>query len=252
VCGQEHVQAGWVGLCADCWSQIHAWSGPACIRCGLPIASQLAGEEADWICGKCRAGEYEFDFARSYGVYTEPLRSAILLLKFQRRERLGRRLGELLAAVWAEHVEFNAAERPILAPVPLHKTRQRERGFNQAEVLADGLARRLKVDRRTGQQIETRCLLRIRPTVPQTGLSFKQRLENVRGVFRVKSREAVLGRVIVLVDDVMTTGATLSSCASALKKAGAERVLALTLARATPQFPDVSSPGPVEAIDDFG
>ncbi len=209
----------------------------------------MAGEEAE--CAKCRARVYDFDFARSFGLYSEPLRSAILLLKFQRREHLGRRLGALLAAVWSAHPEFDAVKSPILAPVPLHAARQRERGFNQAEVLARSLARRLQSGRReTRHPIETRCLLRIRPTLPQTGLNFRQRVENVRGVFRVTSEEAVRGRVIVLVDDVMTTGATLSSCASALKKAGAERVLALTLARATPQFPDTSSPGPAEMVDE--
>ena len=241
-----------MGLCADCWSQIHAWTGPACPRCGLPIATQLATDESDWLCGKCRVDEYDFDFARSFSVYAEPLRSAILLLKFQRRERLGSQLGELLAELWFDHPEFANAERPILAPVPLHRSRQRQRGFNQAEVLARGLARRLrKESHRTRQQIETRCLLRIRPTVPQTGLTFKQRLENVRGVFRVNSPEAVKGRVIVLLDDVMTTGATLSSCAGGLKKAGAARVLGLTLARATPQFPDGVSPAAEVAVDEF-
>lgn len=240
-----------MGVCEECWSQLHAWAGTVCARCGLPLATQLAGDRADWLCGKCRVGEYDFDFARSFGVYTEPLRSAILLLKFQRRERLGLRLGELLAGVWFDHPEFSAAEQPILVPVPLHRSRQRERGFNQAEVLAHGLARQLRADRRrTRQKIETRCLLRIRPTVPQTGLTFKQRLENVRGVFRVHSPEAVKGHVIVLLDDVMTTGATLSSCAGALKKAGATRVLGLTLARATPQFPDSAAPVPSEAVDE--
>jgi ComF family protein len=242
-----------VGLCAACWSQIHQWTGPVCARCGLPLATAIANDGADWQCGPCRSGEYDFDFARSYGAYSQPLRSVILLLKFRRRERLGRRLGELLAAVWAAHPEFNAAERPILAPVPLHRTRQRERGFNQAEVLARGLARRLHAGRRgTGQAVETRCLLRIRPTVPQTGLNFQERLENVRGVFRVTSPEAVRGRVIVLVDDVMTTGATLSSCASALKEAGAGRVLGLTLARATPRFPGALPSNTAETVDEFG
>jgi ComF family protein len=243
VCGLENVAAGWVGLCDKCWSQIKEWTGPACSRCGLPLATQAKGEGEEWQCGKCRAGEYDFDFARSFGVYADPLRSAILLLKFQRRERLGRRLGELLCSVWAAHPEFSGAERPVVVPVPLHRARQRERGFNQAEVLARSLTRR---------HVETRCLLRIRPTAPQTGLNFKQRVENVRGVFRVTSPDEVRGRIIVLVDDVMTTGATLSSCAGALKEAGAKRVLALTLARATPQFPDMASPNAAETVDDFG
>ncbi len=212
----------------------------------------MACDGTDWECGRCRAGDYAFGFARSFGVYTDPLRAAILLLKFQRRERLGRRLGELLVSIWTSHAEFNDAERPVVVPVPLHRARERERGFNQAEVLARSLVPRLRAARGgTRRHAETRCLLRIRPTAPQTGLNFKQRLENVRGVFRVTLPKAVRDRTIVLIDDVMTTGATLSSCAGALKEAGAKRVLALTLARATPQFPDTSSP-PAETVDDFG
>lgn len=232
MCGLEHVAAGWVGLCDNCWSQIREWTGPACSRCGLPLATQAKGEGEKWECGKCRADEYDFNFARSFGIYSDPLRSAILLLKFQRRERLGRRLGELLSSVWAAHPQFSGAERPVVVPVPLHRALQRQRGFNQAEVLARGLARRLKAaDRPSHQQIETRCLLRIRPTAPQTGLNFKQRIENVRGVFRVTSPDAVRGRIIVLVDDVMTTGATLDELARILKAAGAARVVNWVVAR---------------------
>jgi ComF family protein len=240
-----------VGLCEACWGQIQPWAGPACAGCGLPFAAP--SQEEGSLCGVCRRGEYQFDFARSYGVYTEPLRSAILLLKFQRRERLGLRLGKLLAPLWAAQGEFREAGQPVLVPVPLHRSRQRERGFNQAEVLARGLAQGLKqASRGLGPDVETRLLERVLPTLPQTGLSFRERRENVRGVFKVASPGGARGRVVVLVDDVMTTGATLSSCASALKDAEVQRVLAITLARATPQFPDVASPEVAEAVDDFG
>jgi ComF family protein len=207
----------------------------------------------DLYCGVCRRGDYAFDFARSYAVYSEPLRSAILLLKFQRRERLGLQLGGLLAGVWAAHPEFQRAEDLILVPVPLHRIRQRRRGFNQAEILARGLVRGLKsLSEDKPPEVDRECLCRVKPTVPQTGLSFQARRENVRGVFEVKSPERVDGRVVVLLDDVMTTGATLSACASALKRAGAQQVLAMALARATPQFPDVATPPVADTVDDFG
>ena len=123
------------------------------------------------LCGVCRRDEHEFDFARSFGVYAETLRASILLLKFQRRERLGLRLGGLLGALWSAHQEFLELENPLLVPVPLHRVRQHERGFNQAEILARGLVRGLKKSAKAGPQVAADCLARIRPTVPRTSRS---------------------------------------------------------------------------------
>ena len=133
----------------------------------------------------------------------------------------------------------------MLVPVPLHRYRQRERGYNQAELLARGLAKGL-ARRNEGARtlrVETRCLRRLRSTLPQTGLDPRARLDNVRGVFEVMFPERIRDKTVLLVDDVMTTGATVSACAEALKGAGARRVVVLTLARATPQFPDVAQRG---------
>jgi ComF family protein len=194
----------------------------------------LAVDFVDSLCGQCRLGEPEFDMARSYGLYTGNLRKAILQLKFHRREHLAIRLGALLARPFEA---LSASDSAIVAPVPLHPSRRRQRGFNQAELLARGLVRRLRRERR-GLQFAASLLRRIRPTLPQVGLSLSARRENVSGVFSVARPELVRNRPVVLVDDVMTTGATLSACAAALKRAGASPVLALSLARATPQFPD--------------
>jgi ComF family protein len=175
----------------------------------------------------------------------------ILQLKFQRRERLGERLGARISEAWDSLGTASVGGRPLLVPVPLHGSRERERGFNQAALLAGGLSRAL-ARTRDAAGFEARALLRTKATPPQTGLSFAARRDNVRGAFSVAEPERVRGRVVVLIDDVMTTGSTLSACAEALKAAGAERVLALTLARATPQFPnrDVNEgPG---IVDDFG
>ena len=228
------------------------WQGPVCSRCGQPFPSGRALDAASGLCGECRGGEFRFDMARSYGLYRGPLRKAILQLKFRRQERLGKKLGGLLAATWGTLSEALHDSPALLVPVPLHRVRERERGFNQAELLARGLARALSHSwPGVPPKVECGVLCRIRATPPQTGLSTAARHENVRGGFSVTSPERVHDRVIVLVDDVMTTGATLSACASALKAADARSVLALALARATPEFPDFDLQDTGSAVDDF-
>jgi len=240
-------------VCGACWVSLEPWTGPACQRCGIPFASAQALDSSLALCATCREEAFQFDLARSYGLYRGSLRAAILQLKFGRRQRMGSRLGELLAWTW-EWVEGSCdREPPVVVPVPLHRLRERERGFNQAELLAWGLTR--KVARQRGghpPQVETNCVLRTRPTVPQTGLNLRARRENVCGVFTVVKPEKIRDRVVVLVDDVMTTGATASACAGALKSGGTRTVLVLTLARATPEFPDIGPRSLGMAVDDFG
>jgi ComF family protein len=181
------------------------------------------------------------------------LRQLILQLKFRRRERLGRRLGARLAHAWEKLGGFNGSESPLIMPVPLFHLRERERGFNQARLLAEGLKRGIeKLPGGMEVRIQSGLLVRTRATLPQAGLKFQARKENVRGAFAVVKPQHVEGRQIVLVDDVMTTGATLSACAGALKKRGAARVCALAMARATPQFPDAEVWPQVTGVDEFG
>ncbi len=245
VCGEELTEAGSTSVCEACWASLEPWGGAICASCGLPLATSEGGEVASLLCGECRTGARAFDGARSFGLYAGALRQIILLLKFQRQERLGQRLGALLAPLWAS---FEKLDDAWLIPVPLHASRQQERGFNQAELLARGLVHGLDRAGKARPRLARKALRRTRPTLPQTGLSIAARRENVRGVFSASDAKLLRGRAIVLIDDVMTTGATLSECAATLKRAGAERVLALTLARATPQFPDFDARR--EAIDE--
>lgn len=252
LCHQEIIRAGNIDICPACWDQIAPWNGAACSQCGLPFASERATDSVAPLCPDCRNGEFEFDAARSYGLYSGTLRAVILQLKFRRCERLGKRLGAYLLAPW-NALAIASDDAPILAPVPLHSKRKRERGFNQAELLALGLSRELaRIKKGPRPRVDADCLRRTRATTPQTGLSLQARKENVRNVFDVHRPERVHGRTVVLVDDVMTTGATLSACAGALKKAGACTVLGLTLARATPQFMDQDGRAQSLAIDDSG
>jgi ComF family protein len=251
LCGRELTSEGLSRICRDCWAGLEPWTGPACASCGLPFASPHAQDSATLQCGECRKSLAAFDKARSFAIYTGNLRRVILHVKFGRQERLGKRLGELLAGLWDSLPELRERDSPVIVPVPLHPSRQRERGFNQAELLAAGLVRAL---RKGGAELRVRkgCLRRRRATPPQTGLSLAARRENLRGAFEAGVPEQIRGRTVVLIDDVMTTGATLSACARALKRAGAERVFGLTLARATPQFPDFASAAadiPLDGLD---
>jgi ComF family protein len=226
------------GICEDCWPGITPWRGPICDHCGLPLPGSI--RSSNYLCADCRRSRFPFEAARSFGVYSGALRAALLNLKFRGHERLGTRLGSLLARPWRalESVgAFGAA--PVIIPVPLHPSKERERGYNQAYLLALGVCRALRshgVAKRPAQRV----LVRRRVGVPQSGLSLHARRENVRGVFAVTAPERVRDRDVVLVDDVLTTGATASACTVALKRAGVCRVGILTLARATPQFPDVA------------
>jgi ComF family protein len=237
LCARELSGSLWGSLCGNCWRSLEPWTGALCSRCGLPLIGRMDVPRP--LCAVCRRDDPHFDFARSYGVYASALRGAVLELKFHQRERLGIRLGELLIEPWrALEAAADFDETALILPVPLHYLRQRERGYNQAGLLARGLVRALR--REPAGSKASRfgdSLVRKRSTAPQSGLSLHARHENVRGVFVVAHPERVRRRDVVLVDDVMTTGATASACAAALKQAGAGRVLVLTLARATPQFP---------------
>jgi ComF family protein len=253
ICGGEVADAGGLGVCRDCWSKVEAWEGISCELCGLPIVSEHAADAAQVLCGACRANDPSFDLARAFGIYRATLRLLILQLKFRHRERLGKRLGACLAQVWERFGPFDGADPFLIVPVPLFHLRERERGFNQARVLAEGLMRGVeKTQARREVTIESGVLVRSRATLPQAGLKFQARKENVRGAFSVVKPKLVEGRQIVLVDDVMTTGATLSACADVLKKRGASKVYALALARATPQFPDVEVWPQTTGVDEFG
>jgi len=240
VCARELTESLTGGLCGSCWRALEAWNGPVCSRCGLPLAARVT--TVDSLCSECRLDRPHFDFARSYGIYAGKLRRAVLELKFHRRERLGMRLGRLLLAPWLALQSSHALpEGWLFLPIPLYRSRERERGYNQAALLARGLDRALQEHAGSCRfRLGLRAMVRTRSTAPQSGLSVQARRDNVRGVFKVIAPKRVRDRSVILVDDVMTTGATASACAAELKRCGAEHVVVLTLARATPQFPDVA------------
>ena len=204
-------------LCAPCRAALPRHRGPLC-RCGVSLADGVP-----LPCGRCRRGRSSFDAGASLGPYEGALRSVIHELKYRGRRRLAPRIAEVML----EEAAVRRVLEPgvVLAPVPLHPRRLRERGFNQAELLGSALARR------TGLPLLSGVLVRRKDTPTQSGLSASERRRNVAGAFVVRRRTAVVGRAVVLVDDVLTTGATARACADALRKAGAASVRVLTVAR---------------------
>jgi len=190
-------------------------------RSGEPVASGDNSGRRDVVvtCGACVVAPPAFDWARAGGLYAGPLRDAVQRFKFGRRPALARPL----AALVLEQCAAAVPPRAVLVPIPLARERERQRGFNQAALVAERVARGL------GAPLRERWLARTRATAPQTELDALERRANVRGAFVAST--AAAGADVVLVDDVLTTGATAGECARALRAAGAASVGLLTVAR---------------------
>ena len=202
--------------------------GVKCEGCGRPFASPVVAEAIEKLCFICRRGSYHFERARSYGLYNDALSGAILLLKYESLKRLGAWFADRLVPIVRE--DFGGIKFDAIVPVPLHLSRQRERGYNQAELIARPLAKRLNL------KMATYLLVRTRPRPPKSILTLKERWESVRGAYETRTGAEVDKLRILLVDDVFTTGATLDACAKALREAGAASVHGVTVARVVPEL----------------
>lgn len=225
VCGLPLDAARRSLICGRCWGQVRRIAEPFCPRCGQPFASPVAPESGPGhVCGGCRERPPSFVVARAATLYETggTIRAAILLYKHGRRASLARHLGRLMTE--AADGLFDRRQFDLLIPIPLHPRRERERGFNQAALLARelGSAWRLRV----GQ----RLLRRVVATEAQSG-GRDAREANVKGAFVVTHPDQVQGRSPLLIDDVLTSGATANECARALLTAGAAEVAVYTLAR---------------------
>jgi ComF family protein len=189
-----------------------------CRQCQTPFLNEAPLDETG-LCRLCSGGLNSFDRAYSFGEYEGALRKSIHLLKYGGIQPLSRPLGKLLLTAVPREDSFD-----FVVPMPLHWRRRWKRGFNQSELLARVVARRLGVPLCCG-------LKRLRATPPQAGLTNAQRRQNVAGAFAVAKRSPVANTHVLLIDDVQTTGATVHAAATALKRAGARRVTVLTLAR---------------------
>jgi competence protein ComFC len=220
------TNASRIPICDSCFTSIEPISQPVCKCCGRPfqLASQV--QLSPELCRLCRSNFYAFERARSFAYYNDALIGAILLLKYERVTGLGDWFAERLASL----VRTTGTDLPfdLVVPVPLHPDRRRERGYNQAELIARPLARLLHL------KLEARLLVRTKPRPPALVLSRSEHWKSVRGAYATREGARVDKLRILLVDDVLTTGATLDACSRALKKAGAAIVLGLTVGRVVP------------------
>lgn len=241
ICDSELLEFSRLPVCAACLADIHPPRQVLCSRCGGVVDSALAVLETNPVCGLCGRAHPPFERAAAYADYTGNLRDLIHLLKYEKVLPAARVLGGMLAEVIARlRPEFGDA--PVLVvPMPLHRAKSRQRGFNQAEQIGKAALKTLQAG--DALQLASRLLVRRRDTHSQIGLTRGQRRENMRGAFAVRDPRRLAGREVLLLDDVMTTGATAAECTRVLLRAGARRVWVATVARtlkssALLSFPD--------------
>jgi ComF family protein len=206
-------------LCEGCRSSLPAIIPPYCPRCGLPYSPGVA----PGVCGPCRLPGRSFRLARSAGPYEGALKDSLHLLKFKGQHRLAGWLGKLAYERCLAEEKLEIPEAVI--PVPLSKRREKQRGYNQAALLGRAVA--------SAAAVELRCrvLVKVKERPPQAELSAARRRHNAAGAYRANLPPSLRGKHLLLVDDIMTTGATAEACSRALLRAGAGSVDVLTVSR---------------------
>jgi len=205
-------------LCGRCADTIEMNRPPFCQKCSRHITCP---EEA--YCPDCRRSAHAFD--RGWGVclYTPPMRRLLHLFKYGNRTALRRVFGRwIFSFIDTYHIDLTGVD--LVLPVPLHNVRIRERGFNQAGILAGMIAKEFSIP------VSHKNLIRIRPTENQARLNQKERWTNIHGAFKIKHPSEIIGKSVLIIDDLLTTGATLSEITRILKQCGAQSVTVLTLA----------------------
>ncbi len=236
ICEATLTTASRIPVCSTCLNSLKPLTGVACRRCGRPFASAAAAAPQP-LCHLCRRNVYNFDLARSFAAYTDAMVRAIVLLKYHEVTPLGAWFATRLAELVVRDPEALAAD--VVVPVPLHVSRLRERGYNQAELIARPLAKRL------GLPLRSYLLVRTRPRPEKLKLTRQERWRTVRGAYAMRTEAKIDKLRVLLVDDVFTTGATLDACARTLRRAGASKILGLTVARVVA---DWLSPGATREI----
>jgi ComF family protein len=241
LCGEPLLKISRLPVCPDCLNSVLPVRGKMCSICGERVLSSYAKTDPEGLrrCPICRRIDRPFERAVAYGSYDGGLRELIHLLKYNGVRPAAKVLGRMLAeALTALEPDFEQArldrgmydQQPILVvPVPLYKSKHRQREFNQAELIARAALKSYPAPERL--QLALEMLQRTRDTHSQIGLTSHQRRENLRGAFALSRATEVTGRDVLLVDDVYTTGTTATECARVLRRAGARQVWVATVAR---------------------
>jgi ComF family protein len=219
-----HRPGAW--LCVNCLQAIEAIQPPVCKRCGLPLTELQTADSRESICKRCQLAPLQLDGLLAYAFHSGPLRQAIHQFKYEDLRSLAGPLGQLMAEGWTA-LAPQELQPEVIVPVPLHPSRQRRRGYNQAALLAQELGSNLQ------RPVIEEVLIRVKATTPQVGLDAQERRTNVRNAFRCTDNN-LSGKHVLLIDDVCTTGSTLESACVTLRETGTLSVWAYTLARARP------------------
>ena len=225
LCGTPLIRISRLPVCEDCLSAMRPIAGGVCSTCGERLISPYAfgADQGDPLCGLCRRLAPPFAKAVAYGSYDGGLRELIHLLKYEQVRPAAAVLGRMLREAVSS---LQISTKAVVIPVPLHRAKLRQRGFNQAKLIAQAA---LKLESK--MTLCAHAIERRRETQSQIGLTSHQRRENMRGAFVVARPQEISGLEVLLVDDVYTTGTTVSECARVLKRAGASKVFVATVAR---------------------
>lgn len=221
VCGQELKEKTQYGMCGTCLQALPFHSGKICYRCGDSIVGTGS------YCLSCKDSQKDYEFARAPFLYEGAIQTLIYKLKYAKSKYLA----PFLSAFLVDEFVKQDWQIDLVVPVPLHSKREKERGFNQAELLCCLFNEKLHIP------IITNNLVRVKHTRTQTKLTKKQRKDNLEKAFQVLQKSEFKNKNILLIDDVFTTGATIEECSEVLKKAGAKNVYAITLAHVNHQIP---------------
>lgn len=218
----KHLKLGESLICSECADNLLPIMPPICPKCGKPLDPTMVLQNCSQVlCSDCRMTSHLFVQARAYGHYDGVLKQLIYVFKYRRRPEISGFLGDKMAET-LKKLKWPCFD--YIVPVPLHKSRLQERGYNQAQLLADDISKKINVP-------VYNCLIRTKPTEHQTLLDKRLRRQNIEEAFKALRSFKLSGKKLLLIDDVYTTGATADSCTKALLSAGADKVYVFTCAR---------------------